>query len=211
MKIKDYMNKLIKAENGDYNDLILSIHEDDFLEEVKPNEFFIPYNLWGKRNAKEEEIYKRWETKIGEGTLQGTPFNDACFLRTFLEDIKEEEQFLYVYNTVLYLHNKQGYDPHYVLVTRRSLPTMENKPEQFWTTDYIGPMNGLSNEIPKGSPHRLHSVILVTTLEKLQKYGFAFNHGGRTDGEIMIEYKDFDRDDILFVHKSAKEIVDLIT
>ncbi len=201
MKIKEFMDRLSKTSNkeiGGLNDVVdLNLDDDN--------------NIWGKRTDREDIIYKEWNSKIGDDLLDLTPFRDAEFLRTFLSDIPREEQFYYVYNTAMYCSKKGEYDPNYVLVTRRSLPRLEDKPEQFWTIDYINVMNGLNYEIPKNSAHRQHSVILVATLGSLNKYGFANNNGGHTDGEIMINNVPFSRDDILFVHKSNNELLDLIS
>lgn len=212
MKIIEYMNRLSKTEAGEYGGSLVEIINDEFYdmsEFGKTSELFSETNLWGKRNQKEEIIYNEWSNFLENMYLELTPFRDANFLRTFLKDIPKEEQFKYVYNTTLYSNGKDGYDSKYVILTRRALPSLSDKPEQFWTSAYIEVMNGLTAEIPKGSPHRLHSVILVTTLNVLEQYGFAFNYGGSTDGEVMINYAPFKRDDILFVHKSDKEIADL--
>lgn len=203
MKIKDYMSRLSVTENskeylGSLSETIDEFEEDDYK------------NIWGKRTKEQEEIYNNWSEKLGDLVLDGTPFADASFLKTFLEDIPEEDQFKYVYNTVLYGYGKNNYDPKYVLFTRRAMPSIEAKPEQFWTREYRVPFLGLRYEIPYDSPHRFHSVIMVTTLECLYKYGLAVNFSGASDGELMINYVPFSRDDILFVHKSNKEKMDLV-
>lgn len=212
MKITEYMSRLYKQENGEHLGNLAELINSEFYEQnyVMIGLLRLP-SIWGKRNEKEDEIYNNWNSMLGNKLLELTPFRDATFLKTFLMDICEEEQFKYVYNTTLYCYGKKNYDPKYVLLTRRALPSLEDKPEQFWSSEYIGPMNGLSYEIPKGSPHRLHSVIMVTTLDKLEKYGFAINHGGATDGEVMIKYTPFSRNDILFVHKNDKEKSELIS
>lgn len=216
MRITEYMKRLSKTENGEQNgglseNINSDIEFDEKIEIEDPLDIFPISNIWGTRNIEEEKIYNEWCKKIGNMSLDITPFRDAEFLRTFLKDIPIDQQFNYVYNTVLYLYNKENYDARYVILTRRTIPSLEDKPEQFWTSIYSRPMNGLNIEIPKGSPQRLHSVILVTTLNALEKYGFAINHGGTTDGEIMINNIPFSRKDIIFVHKSSDEIENLIS
>ena len=64
---------------------------------------------------------------------------------------------------------------------------------------------GLKQEMPEGSPQRLHSAIMVSTLERLINHGLSNTNGGASDGEIVIDpTKSFS--DFLFIYKPENEM-----
>ena len=174
---------------------------DNLLNELESsNESF-----YGTRNAQEEQIYNRWLQQFE--ALDITPFCDANFLRNFLEIVPELEQIKYVENTCKY-HMDEECDHNFVIVTRRAVPSNELKPESFWSTEHKQVVSGLRKELPLGSPQRLHSVIMVTTIGRLENHGIATTDGGATDGEIsIIPTKTFS--EFLFMYKPESEIVEL--
>ena len=118
-----------------------------------------------------------------------------------------EEQFNYVQNTINYGRNL-SYDSRYVLVARRVVPSYEPKSENFWSTDPNESLNGLRNEIR--DEQRFHSVVMVTSLEKLENHGLSMTKGrGGSDGEIVIDpNKTFN--DFLFMYKPRSEFYNLL-
>lgn len=163
-------------------------------------------NIWGTYTEEQEKIVNEWQSKLKHNIIISA-FRDAEFLDEFLLAIPEEEQFKYVENTVNYLYG-QEYDPNYVLVFRRAVPSKKTKPETFWSTEYRVPRFGLKKEIPLNSPQRLHSVIMVSTLLALQKHGEIISDFATSDGEIIIDYnKNFEN--FLFMYKPFDEIYEL--
>ena len=131
-------------------------------------------------------VAKRWDQILDDTNLW---FNrDPDFIGKFViavPDLYEQSQYL-INSASFFLNSRGRCDWDYVLVFRRSLPSTEDKPEQYWTTDYITALRELKNEIP--GAHRLHTVILVTTLGQLTRYGIDDDiySGGQSDGQIKI-------------------------
>lgn len=162
-------------------------------------------DFYGRRNESEEQLYAEWRMKFD--VLDMTPFADANFLREFIKVVPVAQQFEYVENTCKY-HLGKDSDPNFVIVTRRAVPSTEPKPESFWSTEHRQIISGLRRELPIGSPQRIHSVIMISTLGKLQNHGLAQTEGGATDGEIVITpTKDFA--DFLFMYKPESEMSEL--
>jgi len=132
-------------------------------------------------------------------------FKDPDFLTCFFQTFSEEEQKKYLSTAYNYEHNKE-YDLNYLLVFRRAIYTEYEKNENFWSLDFNQPRFGLRREQPIGSPVRLYSSIMVSTMGKLMNHGLAdLEHGGTTDSEIAIDAsKNFN--DFLFVYKPSDEI-----
>lgn len=163
-------------------------------------------NIWGTYTEEQEKIVNEWQSKL-TNDITISAFRDAEFLDEFLIEIPDEEQFKYVENTVNYLYGKE-YNPDYVLVFRRAVPSIKPKPEAFWSTEYRVPRFGLKKEIPLNSAQRLHSVIMISTLSALKKHGEIINNSATSDGEISIDYnKEFN--DFLFMYKPFSEIYEL--
>ena len=160
--------------------------------------------LYGEYTKEEQELINSWNNMLGEEEgLKFTVFRDANFLHVFLKNIKED-QFEYVLNTYK-MNRGLEYDPKYAIVTLRSIPSIESKPEAFWTTEHREVISGLTNEMPKGSPQRIYSAILVSTMEKLKEHGLSYTTNGVSDGEIVIDpTKPFS--DFLFMYKPESEI-----
>ena len=161
-------------------------------------------SLYGVFTDDQKEIVDHWNELLGDETaLSFTIFRDADFVSKFLEIIPKDIQYNYVVNT----YNKYmnyPYDEDYVLVSRRSIPSDEAKPEAFWTTEHNEALNGLKEELPIGSPARMHTYIMVTTLGKLKKHGLSDTYNGGSDGEIVINpTKPFN--DFLFTYKPQRE------
>lgn len=169
------------------------------------NTTFVPHNIY---TLDEINLINNWAEKLGEDNFDYTPFAERTFLRNFLTSIPLEEQIKYIKHTNMYYGpNKDKADKNYVLVMRRSLPTIEDKPEAFWSNDPTTPLWGLKYEISKDQ--RGYSAILVTTLGKLEEHGkqdFDLLSGGASDGEIITSGKPFPRNKILFAFKPIDEI-----
>lgn len=161
--------------------------------------------IYGEYTEEEQKIINEWKSRLTNLDILGvTVFRDAEFLRNFIKQIPLDEQFLYAENTCNYQLNKEC-NHDYVIVTRRSVYSEIPKPETFWTTEHRVALNGLELELPSGSPQRLYSYILVSTLSKLEKHGLSYTSNGCSDGEIVIDpYKPFS--DFIFVYKPEKEI-----
>lgn len=131
-------------------------------------------------------------------------FKDPEFLDIFFRIFPFEEQKRYLITNYNYEHNME-YDLNYLLVFRRAIYTEYPKNENFWSTEFNQARFGLKNEQPIGSPMRLYSSIMVSTMGKLINHGLAdLDHGGVTDGEVVIDdSKNFD--DFLFVYKPEEE------
>ena len=131
-------------------------------------------------------------------------FKDPDFLTCFFQTFSEEEQKKYLLTAYNYEHNKE-YDLNYLLVFRRAIYTEYEKNENFWLLDFNKPRFGLRMKQPIGSPIRLYSSIMVSTLGKLMNHGIVdLEHGGATDGEIAIDAsKPFN--DFLFIYKPSDE------
>lgn len=160
-------------------------------------------------DTEKKEIKDRLIAKFGD-KLSATMFRNKDFFTNFINSIPLEEQDQYVENTINYAFrnkdNKQ-YDPNYVIVARRAVPSYESKPENFWSVDPNEPLNGLGNEIPK--EQRLHSVIMVSTLGRLIKHGIVTTNRGVSDGEVAINpNKNFS--DFLFMYKPQREFYQLV-
>lgn len=138
----------------------------------------------------------RWRALL-KGDDWGFPcLKDPDFVEDFISHIPDTgEQDKFVINTSSYRAGltKDQFDPNYVLVFRRTLPSDQPKPEQHWTTDYITAVRGLTQEIP--GAHRLYSIVLSTNLAELQRIGIAKEPQarGESDGEIKIEPTPFDQ------------------
>lgn len=163
-------------------------------------------NIWGTYTEEQEKIVNEWQSELKNDIIISA-FRDAEFLDEFLIQIPEEEQFNYVENTVNYLYGEE-YNPEYVLVFRRTVPSITPKPETFWSTEYRTPRFGLKKEIPLNSPQRLHSVIMISRLSALKEHGEIISNSATSDGEISIDYsKNFDN--FLFMYKPFDEIYEL--
>ncbi len=163
-------------------------------------------NLYGEYTPEEETLVDTWNRML-KGDLSYTVFKDANFLHNFIKNVDQNEWFNYVSNTY-HMFKGEEYDPKYVIVTRRSILGDKAKPEAFWTTEHREVISGLTNEMPKGSPERLYSSIMVTTLDKLISHGLSYTNNGSSDGEIVIDpTKTFD--EFLFVYKPENELKEL--
>lgn len=154
-----------------------------------------------------DKLKEVWEDKIGvklESSVTQA-FANYDFTAHFLRSIPQEEWTKYVQNTESYSYSHPGrkqYDPNYVIAVRRAVPSDKPKPEAFWTTEFREANNGLGQEI-RGA-QREHSVIMVSTLQKLQEHGETTTNAGVTDGEIVIDpTKPFG--DFLFQYKPFAE------
>lgn len=160
-----------------------------------------------------DPIITRWRLLLN-GNDWGFPcLRDPDFVENFTRSVNSsDEQDKYVLNTSAYLSglDKSKYDSHYVLVFRRSLPTDKPKPEQHWTTDYITAVRGLGQEVQ--GVHRLHSMILCSTLEELNRIGLDENQDVKavSDGEIKIKPIPFDQNNCVtkFRPKNQQEELD---
>ncbi len=151
---------------------------------------------------------EEWNQKLGkEKALSITVFRDAAFLRKFLSIVPNDEQFKYVENTYKYTFDKEC-EHKYAILTRRAVPSDEPKPEAFWTKEHRVALSGLRQEIPLGSPQRLHSVIMCTTLDKLEEHGIDDTIAIKSDGQVSIDL-DKPFTDFLFMYKPEKEKEDL--
>ena len=147
--------------------------------------------------------------EIGEGNLS---FNveklckDSDFSEAFTQAITDkEEQIKFLMNTSRYNNRQDDYDPKYVLLFRRTLPSEESKPEERWTDEYMQVLNGLRREIPEG-PHRFHSIILCDSLEHLLSTGEKQGETNSfTDGEIVVDFDKYDQDSCVCKFKPHRE------
>lgn len=181
-----------------------NIFNSDFFKESNKEIEQRAKDIWGEYTAEEKNIITEWNKKIGkDNALEKTVFRDASFLREFLKKVPSEEQLKYVENTYKY-GLEDNCDHKYVIVTRRAIPSEQPKREGFWTSEHRTALSGLRREIPENSPERLHSVIMVSTLGKLEEHGIDKGMGPRSDGEIRIDAsKPFS--DFLFMYKPKKE------
>jgi len=230
MKFKDYMEAIDNLENGRYEqgksfediyEEYCSYWEEIDLENEMKNRNGGLYSMLmpNEREYSEEQkkVIEEWKSILEDDFLELTPFKDRTFLAEFLKDIPKEEQFEYVKNTNEYqrsLCNGQEniqYDTKYVLVTRRAVPSLDAKPEQFWTNEHKTARDGLRREIPTKTPHRYHSAIMVTSLNTLTEHGEAMNYGGVSDGEICINSKPFDPKKLIFIYKPYEELSEMMS
>ncbi len=168
----------------------------------------ISNDIWGVYTEEEAKIVEEWNQKLGEEkALSITVFRDAAFLRKFLSIVPNDEQFKYVENTYKYTFDKEC-EHKYAILTRRAVPSNEPKPEAFWTKEHRVALSGLRQEIPLGSPQRLHSVIMCTTLDKLEEHGIDDTIAIKSDGQVSIDL-DKPFTDFLFMYKPEKEKEDL--
>lgn len=160
-------------------------------------------------DEEKKDILSEWENKYGK-IINITFFGDMDFLTNFVNNVPSKEWDKYISNTINYKDGyakKEEYDSKYVIVARRAVPSYESKPENFWTSNENEVFRGLSNEIRK--EYRLHSVIMISTLEKLEQHGRVITNRGVSDGEIAIDpNKTFS--EFLFRYKPGREIVSLI-
>ena len=159
-------------------------------------------------DEEKKELLSKWESKYGP-IIKYHFFGDMEFLTNFINKIPAEEWDKYVSNTINYkggYAKKDEYDPKYVIVARRAVPSYESKPENFWTSNANEVFRGLSNEVRK--EQRLHSVIMISTLEKLNQHGRVYTNRGVSDGEIALDpNKTFS--DFLFRYKPRSELYSL--
>lgn len=159
-------------------------------------------------DEEKKELLSKWESKYGS-IINYEFFGDMDFLTNFINKIPAEEWDKYVSNIINYKDGyakKDEYDPKYVIVARRAVPSYESKPENFWTSNANEVFRGLSNEVRK--EQRLHSVIMISTLEKLNQHGRVYTNRGVSDGEIALDpNKAFS--DFLFRYKPGRELYSL--
>lgn len=175
-----------------------------------------PYNnsLIARNIYNEEEIalINSWAEMLGEDNFSSTPFCDRTFLRNFLASVPTHEQMHYVRNTNMYYgKNSKQADPNFVLVTRRSLPSKEDKSEKFWSEEPTTTFWGLRHEI--SGEQRAYSAIMVSTLGHLQEHGeqdIELLSSGASDGEIVTSNKPFPSSKVLFAYKPLDEISSLL-
>lgn len=132
--------------------------------------------------------------------------NDEDFANAFTQAIPDkEEQKKYLINTSKYTQRVE-HDPNYVLFFRRTLPSADPKPEEYWTEDYVQVSRGLPWELPHGGPHRLHSIILCDSLKHLLSNGNKEKGlGGATDGEILVNFPNYDQNTSVLKFKPRHE------
>lgn len=159
-------------------------------------------------DEEKEELLSKWESKYGS-IIKYEFFGDMDFLTNFINKIPTDEWDKYISNTINYkggYAKKDEYDPKYVIVARRAVPSYESKPENFWTSNANEVFRGLGNEIRK--EQRLHSVIMISTLEKLKQHGIVCTNRGVSDGEIALDpNKTFS--DFIFRYKPGRELYHL--
>lgn len=132
-------------------------------------------------------------------------FRDDTFILNLMNNVPEEDLEKYLINTLKYSLSQEC-DHKYVLCFRRAIPSEYPKTENFWSTDYSEVLSGLSAEI--SVEQRQHSVINVTTLDKLEEHGIVQTDRGVSDGEVSIDpNKDFDG--IMFRFKPTLEYLAL--
>lgn len=196
MKLEDWMKTIQNIESG----------SDELIE--------YPEDVYDYEDV--QSAIAEWESMLGEGNkLQCTPFRDEDFVLAFLGAFPDKnEQFKYVKNTNDY-HTMSGYkhlrefDGNYVLVTRRSVPSAQAKPEQYWTDEHNVALT-IYNEFAPNPGVSNHSVIMVTTLQKLNEHGLGGKLGGAvSDGEICIIDEPFPTENFSFVYKPGGELYQL--
>jgi hypothetical protein len=128
---------------------------------------------------------------------------DKDFAKAFVKTFpNKEEQKKYLLNTKKYSENKD-FDPSYVLFFRRTLPSKNPSYEEHWTNEYVQARNGLKVEIPEG-PHRFHSILLCDSLKHLLSYG-GEKESGFTDGELAVNFPQYDQEKSLFKFKLQQD------
>lgn len=164
-------------------------------------------DLDDKYEENEKEALRSNLTDRFGNAISSTFFGNKDFFTNFINNIPENELKMYVENTINHSMGKQ-YDPKYVIVARRAVPSYDAKPENFWSSDPHIPLQGLHAEVAKET--RLHTVIMVTSLKKLQEHGIVdTSNGGKSDGEIAIDpNKNFS--DFLFMYKPPHEFFELV-
>ena len=160
----------------------------------------------------EIEMINSWAEMLGEDNFSSTPFCERTFLRNFLASVPTHEQMHYVRNTNMYYgKNHNQADPNFVLVTRRSLPSKEEKSEKFWSEEPTTTFWGLRHEI--SGEQRAYSAIMVSTLGNLHEHGkqdIELLSSGASDGEIVTSNKPFPSSKVLFAYKPLDEISSLL-
>lgn len=137
--------------------------------------------------------------------LCGDPDFSAAFVRAVPD---RDEQKKYLLHTSRYEFGAGDCDPRYVLFFRRTLPSDSPKHEERWTNEYMRVLNGLRREIPEG-PHRLHSVILCDSLAHLEANGRKPEDDAFTDGEIIVNFPEYQHEHAICSFKPAREIAAL--
>lgn len=134
---------------------------------------------------------------------------DPDFSAAFVLAIPDkEEQKKYLLNTSRYELGTGDHDPRYTLFFRRTLPSDSPKHEERWTNEYMRVLSGLRQEIPFG-PHRLHSVILCDSLAHLETNGRKPGDDAFTDGEIIVNFPEYQHKHAICSFKPAREIAAL--
>lgn len=162
-------------------------------------------------NPQASEAVNRWTDALKGDTFGFPSMRDPDFVEGFIAKIDNpEEQLKYVLNTRDFLSGKDNsFDPKYVLMFRRTLPASEPKPEHHWTSNYTAVRTGLKEEIV--GAHRLHTVILCTTLEDvLSDSGISKKPNyAETDGEIKVDTPSYDQKRALFNFRPKEQEADL--
>lgn len=159
------------------------------------------------------DFLNKYKPKLGD--LLPSCFEDADFLTMFVKGVKNTDYSKFVVNTAKYLCGDSSADRNFVLVFRRTTLGDKPKPEAFWTSEYGVVRNGLKQEIPLHSEHRILSKIFVTTLSVLDNYPQSQEDSetankkygiGSSDGEIRISSKPFNlKENCLFAIKPENE------
>ena len=173
------------------------------------NNSLIASNIY---NEEEIELINSWAEMLGEDNFSFSPFCERTFLRNFLASVPQNQQLDYIRNTNLYYgKNSKQADPKFVLVTRRTLPSKEDKSEKFWSEEPHTTFWGLRHEI-RGE-QRAYSSIIVSTLGDLHEHGsqdIELLSSGVSDGEIVTSSQPFPNNRVLFAYKPLDEITTLL-
>ena len=131
---------------------------------------------------------------------------DEDFVKAFLLAIPDKEmQQRFLLNTSNYNILHKDYNPHYVLFFRRTLPSNIPKHEERWTDVYPIVRMGLRREIPPG-PHRIHTIILCDSLQHiLSNWEKEWETNPFSDGEIVVNFPDYDQNTCICKFKPAYE------
>ena len=173
------------------------------------NNSFIARNIY---NEEEIALINSWAELLGEDNFSFSPFCERTFLRNFLASVPQHEHMHYIRNTNMhYGKNSSQADPKFVLVTRRSLPSKEDKTEMFWSEEPTTTFWGLRTEI--SGEQRAYSAIMVSTLSNLQEHGkqdIELLSSGASDGEIITSSRPFPSSKVLFAYKPLDEVSPLL-
>lgn len=180
---------------------IYGIHS--FLEDIWPG--FVEGNIHNMNYKDLEQMVGFVKKFYVDNNLYIPCFEDDDFIINLINSVNIEDIPKYMINTSNYQMRKEC-DENYVLCFRRAVPSVEPKPENFWSTEFIEVTKGLQVEI--NNEQRLHSVINVTTLAELKKHGIVITTRGVSDGEIAIKpNKTFSK--FLFRYKPCREFWEL--